>query len=203
MPPRKKPAPYPSFSGSLSLDPSSWRRGLVNPTVPGSEPGAIVEAYGDSPTNTLGYLYRLQNIDLALTQHLIVTVEIRVVDGTPVFHHTEDPNVGLPPNFRLIIGCYQTNPLGGPGSDQDGRWWSNPDHVELAPGVYQLDVPMDPARWSNINGQFGNTRVGLFDLYTSHSSGIGVTNGGGSSFGHGVYTTDGTAQMVITGLAVQ
>lgn len=81
------------------------------------------------------------------------------------------------------------------------RWWSNPRAITLAAGSGTISVPLEPEFWSSVNGAFGNrdraARNGFAQALLNVSR-LGLTFGGGCSFGHGVRVQGGTASFVLT-----
>lgn len=92
------------------------------------------------------------------------------------------------------------------GSGNYDRWWSNPRSFVLSEGEATIAVPLQPEFWSSVNGRFGNadsaTRYG-FATAILNVTRLGLTFGGGCSFGHGVSVQGGRAQFRLTGYAIQ
>lgn len=89
-------------------------------------------------------------------------------------------------------------------SGQDNRWWSS-YAIALTPGPFSLYVTMDPAFWSNVNGQVANSSTATLAAFQAAASSayiVGATNGGGCFYGHGINTSDATATLALTEYAV-
>lgn len=109
-----------------------------------------------------------------------------------------DTGCSTPPTVRFYFETKRQ--LGAETSFQadlyeDQLWWSNPVSISLAdvflagPAGATLSVKLDPANWSNLVGQFGNTLVGPyssdFRKAASSVSEIGLSFGSGCSFAFG------------------
>lgn len=69
-----------------------------------------------------------------------------------------------------------------------------------------IGVPLQPEHWSSVDGKFGNTdaetRFG-FEKALLNVTRLGVTFGGGCSFGHGIRVSGGTAKFTLTQYAIR
>jgi hypothetical protein len=102
-------------------------------------------------------------------------------EGTP------DNPCGTPASTRLYF-----NTANGPFAFTK-FWWSNPASAVLtAPGVGVVTANVDPAMWSDWNGQNGTTDVAAFNDAASNPDLIGLSFGGGCFFENGV-GVDGSA----------
>ena len=81
------------------------------------------------------------------------------------------------------------------------RWWSNQVSYNLKEGSVTLTVPIEPAFWSSVWGKIANqdsqTLEGFMSATRSMGQ-IGMTFGGGCSYGHGVSVSGGTARFTLT-----
>lgn len=163
------------------LTPTSW--GFTFPTDPGKA----------------GYL--LHNHTASITQQKLKIVgEVICSTPAPTFDFkTEASNTGTTPaNFRFLLWR-----KGRSTSNEFDRWWSNADCVYLAPGVFSLEAPLTPDKWSSALGKMGNldgASLAGFNAAKQYIGDIGITFGGGSFFGHGVrlVPNTGTANFVCT-----
>jgi hypothetical protein len=92
------------------------------------------------------------------------------------------------------------------GSGDYDRWWSNPIAFNLAPGSTTLTVPLTPGSWSSVNGQYGNASEAVrfsFEKALLNVTRLGMTFGGGCSFGHGINIQGGAATFALTELAIR
>ena len=171
------PQPYPlstNASNQLTLDfPSS---------------GAVNYLFTSSP-------------QLSIRGNLIVT--FRIDTTGPVMFNSLDPITSacvIPASVRPFIWA------NGNGSSDYDRWWSNPSSSPLRAGAATIGVPLSPEAWSSVNGKIGNanaeTKYGFAKALLNVSR-LGVTFGGGCSFGHGVNISGGQAQFVLTEFAIR
>lgn len=133
----------------------------------------------------------------------ILVVGRIVVTGHPQFHwETEPQNHGKgPATFRLFIQRQGDNLH----SDYF-RWWSNPASVVIQAGAFRMRVLLKPGQWSSVFGHRGDSSAAAragFAAALAHPVKIGMTFGGGDSFGHGVNVRGGTARMVVTRFTVE
>ena len=102
-----------------------------------------------------------------------------------------------PASTRLF---FQTD--NGGGFAYTHYWWSNPASQVLANGTWTVSAKLDPALWSDWNGQFGTTESAGFADAASNVTVIGLSFGGGCFFENGVGTTDGTGTFTLDSLTV-
>ncbi len=73
-------------------------------------------------------------------------------------------------------------------------------------GTTTIAVPLTPESWSSVNGRFGNAdseaRFG-FDKAILNVTRLGLTFGGGCSFGHGINVRGGRAEFFLTEYAIR
>src|SRR5947209_9604988 len=81
-------------------------------------------------------------------------------------------------------------------------WWSNPASVTLANGQFVLTATVEPAEWSDWNGQPGATQAAGFADAASNVTMIGFSFGGGCFFENGVGTTDGSGTFTLDSFQV-
>ena len=104
------------------------------------------------------------------------------------------------PSVRLFFEGNMTGPL-----DYADYWWSNPYSYTLASLVgdtVTLTVPIDPAKWSDWNGQMGTTVPDGFGAAAADVTSIGLSFGGGCFFANGVGVSSGSASFVLSSYAV-
>lgn len=92
------------------------------------------------------------------------------------------------------------------GSGPYDRWWSNPRAVTLAPGNGSLTVRLRPENWSSVNGRIGSVDAEArfaFEKALLNVTRLGITFGGGCSFGHGINISGGAATFVLTEFAIR
>lgn len=130
-----------------------------------------------------------------------ISMTFGVTGDNPVFDfHTAPNNTGsTPATVRFLIERRNDAALNQPAY----RWWSNPLSVPLAlGGPTTLLVPLTPEEWSDMDGQFGTAELAGFEDALENVGNIGMTFGGGSFFGHGVYLTAGSADFNLTAFEI-
>ena len=131
---------------------------------------------------------------------LAVTTRI-VTTGTPIFRLRQgpEPQCSNPPAARAWLAT--TDWTNGSLPDYEwNRWWSRDGYTVLGPGTTSIDVPLDPAGWSNVNGQLASSTPEAtthFWRVVNQGGRLGLVFGGGCSYGHGIYVTGGTAVFTI------
>lgn len=180
---------------SISMNPLDWNfKGIY---VKASQQHPIIDGTGwkfsFSPKH-IEYINTRKFDRLKLGQTLTMTFQV-VQSPDVVFEYGFGPgNMGLrPANVRFYIqyGLSLSN-------FANTRWWSNPvscDLVEAGDKV-TLSVGLNPGEWSNIWGHMGNEdakTIKGFNLALAKAGKIGITFGGGSFFGHGVWLSQGSA----------
>lgn len=187
----KEGTSFTPFLGHLNLTAATWDR-IVEGNAPRfSNAGGFLVApipASDRVKPSLNYLFSPANRDLAGARSLEIDIEI-VTTAAPVFLH--DGGAGLPASVRAFFWSHDLKDQG-----ESARWW-NHTPITLAPGASSISVSLDPAGWSNVNGKFGTDVPETFAAARAAMVALGLTLGGGSSFGHGVSVTGGTADLVV------
>ena len=115
------------------------------------------------------------------------------ISGAGAFTYYGEPDgCGSPANVRLF---FETSNAGG--FDYTHYWWSNPASAVLANGTWTVTATVDPAGWSDWNGQTGTTVPAGFAAAASNVTTIGLSFGGGCFFENGVGTTNGSGSFVL------
>lgn len=136
--------------------------------------------------------------------HQTVSITFRVSATEPPIYSSLDTGCNSSPaHFRLYLQRRDDD------MKSDGnRWWSNPAHYELGSHDNQtitVAVPLTPDQWSGLNGEFGHSSAQAqqwFQDTLSNLGRIGVTFGGGCSFGHGVNVSVGKARFTLIRFSV-
>jgi len=123
------------------------------------------------------------------------------VEGTATFQYYGQPDAcGAPANTRLY---FNTN---GPFA-YTNFWWSNPSSAVLtAPGTAVVTANVDPAMWSDWNGQFGTVdaeTTAAFEAAAADPDLVGLSFGGGCFFENGVGTSSGSATFKLISYTIQ
>lgn len=194
------PSAEPPTPLTVSLEQSQWQ------TI--SDPSPFPLANNDTAdlvfefpsTGSMHYLYTPSAL-AALRGTVVATV--RITTAGPVLFNSLDPVTGSCSIPAAVRPFFWANDNGNGAYD---RWWSNPRSFPLADGSATISVPLLPEYWSSVNGQFGNadsaTRFGFAKALLNVTR-LGLTFGGGCSFGHGINVRGGTAQFRLSGYAIQ
>lgn len=143
-------------------------------------------------------------VDVPYTQttpHQSITMKFKILTtGVPVFGSLDTGCGGYPAHVRLYFQR-QNDDMATDGY----RWWSNPVSYQLGSSnntLVTLTVPITPDKWSGLYGEFGSATPQAFQDAWQNVGRVGMTFGGGCSFGHGVSTV-GSAQFVLMSYAIQ
>lgn len=130
---------------------------------------------------------------------LVVTLQVSTT-GTVAFVPLDTTSCNLLPSARPFFWANDS------GNGNFDRWWSNPRAFALAAGGTTITVPLQPGNWSSVDGRFGNadaeTRFG-FEKALLNVTRLGLTFGGGCSFGHGIRVSGGTATFTLSEYAIR
>lgn len=121
-----------------------------------------------------------------------VTATFTVSGANAFTYYGEPDGCGTPANVRLY---FETSNAGG--FDYTHYWWSNPASAVLANGTVTVTAAIDPALWSDWNGQVGTIVPDQFAAAASNVTTIGLSFGGGCFFENGVGTTDGSGTFTL------
>ena len=194
------PSAEPPTPLTLSLQSGVWQAiGDPNPFPLTTTDAAHLEF--EFPTS--GSMNYLQTPSALAVLRGTVFVSLQVNTIGPVVFNSLDPiagSCGIPASVRPFLWA------NGTGNGPDDRWWSNPRSFPLAEGSATISVPLSPEFWSNVNGQFGNTDAATkyrFEKARLNVTRLGLTFGGGCSFGHGINVRGGRAQFRLTEYAVR
>lgn len=157
-------------------------------------------AFDFPSTGSINYLYTPSAL-AAIRGTLVAT--IRVITAGPVLFSSLDPvtaGCSIPPSVRPFFWANQN------GEGSYDRWWSNPRAFVLTEGTATIDVPLRPEFWSSVNGRIGNVDSSTrfqFEKALLNVTRLGLTFGGGCSFGHGIRVQGGAAQFRLTAFAIR
>jgi hypothetical protein len=124
----------------------------------------------------------------------IITVSVNIVGVDPQFTYLLDgcSSPGVPPTARVM---FQRN--GDDLIDENGRWWGYMDAIPLKVGMQTIVIPVTPSRWTNVYGKNGLVNEQGFATAVANPGRIGLTFGGGCSFGHGAWLARGTSRFTL------
>lgn len=95
-----------------------------------------------------------------------------------------DPNKGDPPNVRIMLRRDMNT--------DDGRWWpDDPWYTRLTGGIFTSIISMESGTWKNVQGKTSKERPAQFRAFLPDINSVGLTFGGGSSYGHGIQIPQG------------
>jgi hypothetical protein len=134
---------------------------------------------------------------------LLVTVEVQTT-GTPVFQLAQgpEPTCRTPPSTRPYLEAVGWTSM--PPGYSSMRWWSRQGLIPLgAAGVFSIEIPLTPDRWSGVSGQFATQDASSVSWFNQIVTGrvasrAGLVFGGGCSYGHGLYVSGGSATLTVT-----
>ena len=165
----------------------SWYQGSPHPK---NTTGGIYFDFPQSSTGSfVGYYTASQRLTLAPSNTLSMTFTLNTT-GSPVFNHMSEASNTCPNPSTVRPFFWGTGDV-----INDGRWWSNPVSYVLAGGTVTLTVPMTSDHWSGVYGMMANRDTSTeqsFLTALSTVNRIGMTFGGGCSFGHGINVISGT-----------
>jgi len=193
------PTSEPPTPLTLSLQPEVWQTFSDPVPYPLSNQGSGLEF--DFPSSgSVNYLFTPSPL-AKLRGTLVAT--IRMTTAGPVLFNSLDPvtaSCSIQPSVRPFFWANEN------GDGSYDRWWSNPRAFALTAGGTTIEVPLLAEFWSSVNGRIGNVDSSTrfqFDKALLNVTRLGLTFGGGCSFGHGIRVQGGAAQFLLTGFAVR
>jgi hypothetical protein len=191
-----EPSPTPV---TLALQSSAWETISDPQPYPLANQGAALTL--DFPASgSMHYLFTPS--PLTSVQGTLV-VSFTITTNGPVVFNSLDPlssQCTLPISVRPFFWANSN------GEGPYDRWWSNPRAFTLAAGSGTVTVPLRPENWSSVNGRFGNADIDTkfqFERALLNVTRLGLTFGGGCSFGHGINIRGGIASFALTDYRIQ
>jgi hypothetical protein len=192
-------------SAPVMADASNWKVGYYTPSLVGTLSFAQAKPGGGDSIATFNFTNQ-PNTALLVTTHgaykgstlgdltgKTISASFHISDARSAFTYYGQPDgCGTPASTRLF---FQTD--NGGGFAYTHYWWSNPASKVLANGPGTLVVNLDPAMWSDWNGQVGTTDPNGFAGAVANVTVIGFSFGGGCFFENGVGTTDGSGTFTL------
>jgi hypothetical protein len=187
----------PPTTLTVSLGSAGWQTiSDPQPFPLRNEGSALVFDFPSS--GSMHYLFAPSPLS-ALRGTLAVTLQVSTT-GPVTFDPLDTSFCNLPPSARPFLWANDN------GNGNFDRWWSNPRAYALAAGSTTISVPLQAGNWSSVDGRFGNadaeTRF-AFERALLNVTRLGLTFGGGCSFGHGIRVSGGTAKFVLTEYVVR
>ena len=189
---------------------SKWRVGYYTPSNPGtlsmsSTPqGGGIATFDFTNQNNTALLvtnhgaYKGQLLGDLTGRTITTTFSITGAGAFTYFGQgTADNPCATPASVRLFF----TTDNGG-GFAYTHYWWSNPESRVLANGLWTLTATVEPAEWSDWNGQTGTTEPAGFADAASNVTSIGFSFGGGCFFENGVGTSNGSGTFQLNTFGV-
>ncbi|HZW55251.1 MAG TPA: hypothetical protein VFF30_03095 [Nitrososphaerales archaeon] len=177
--------------------------------------GGVEFSMPNSTSSSPAYVnYLLNTYTTSLTESNTITAVINVVTSSSATTFVGNPDGGNPAvSFvRLFV---QSNLPNDHSSTCTGRgnvnnyWWADPASGSYTfgtggSGPVTLSIPLNPADWSNICGQFGTSNTAAFDSALANIKFIGLSFGSYYFFanGMGVDGTTGTATFQLVSYTI-
>jgi hypothetical protein len=190
------PSPTPA---TLTLQSSVWQTISEPQPFPLTNEGAAL-TFEFPASGSMNYLFTASPLK---TVSGTLSVAVRVTTAGPVVFNSLDPQTSactIPSSVRPFIWANDN------GDGDYDRWWSNARSFTLAAGTSTITVPLTADAWSSVNGKVGNADGATkfaFDKALLNVSRLGLTFGGGCSFGHGINVSGGTATFAVTDYAIR
>lgn len=117
-----------------------------------------------------------------------------------------DPSVTIHPTccaeFQSIGPTVYFQQKGDDWKTDGKRWWATFNSPSpIKPGEYHMDIPLDGA-WTSVSTMTAALNPQQFATAKINAERVGVTFGGGTGYGHGVYA-DGPARFVVTSFRIE
>lgn len=191
-----EPSPTPL---SVSLASSSWQTISDPQPFPLANQGTAL-TFDFPREGSMQYLFTPSAL---AAMHGTLVASFTITTSGPVIFNSLDPSSSTCTLAAAVRPFFWSN---GNGNGAFDRWWSNPRAFALAPGAATLTVALKPENWSSVNGKFGNadpdTRF-AFEKALLNVTRLGLTFGGGCSFGHGINISGGSASFSLAELAIR
>lgn len=143
--------------------------------------------------STDGVHYLVKNHSGSLSSGLELTFRIDASPDAVFDFHTNPNNTGDKPSSVSLYFQRVGDNLSYPFY----RWYAINLSQELKNGTYTVHASLDPSNWVSVYGVSGATAIGDFEAAKANVGAVGMTFGGGSFAGHGVFVPTGTATMTI------
>jgi hypothetical protein len=189
-----------ALSASADGAASKWKVGYYTPSTPGtlsmsaaSQGGLASLNFTDQPNTALLATSHgsFKGTLLGDLNASTLTATFDITGATGAFTYFGEGTPENPCSTPAGVRFYFATDNGG-GFAYTHYWWSNPESQVLANGHWTLTATVEPAEWSDWNGQNGATQTAGFADAASNVSLVGLSFGGGCFFENGVGTADGS-----------
>lgn len=198
--PSPAPVPVTPIVGSLPLAVSKWTSISTPNPFPWSNDAAGALAFTfPGQSGLMNYAYYKTGVKGSVSGAIAADISIRTMSGSPVWHFDLNQPAGCSTPPTVMIFVWSNDLLWG----EFDRWWAFADAYTLKNGDATVRAPKDPARWSSVYGKKGSEAPANFAAAFDNVSAIGMTFGGGCFYGHGVFTSDGSAEMKVRSVRVE
>ena len=187
----------PSTTLTLPLASSAWQTISDPQPFPLRNEGTSL-VFDFPSSGSMHYLFTPSPV-AAIRGTLVVSMQVTTSEGAR-FEPLDTSNCNLAPSVRPFLWANNN------GNGDFDRWWSNPQAYPLAAGTATLTVPLQAEHWSSVNGRFGHEDAATrfaFEKALLNVTRLGVTFGGGCSFGHGIRVSGGTAKFALAEYAIR
>ena len=183
---------------------SRWKVGYYTPSTPGT---LSMSAADQGGIGSLGFT-DVPNTALLVTDNgsfkgqllgdmsnKTITADFTIANASAFTYYGQgSPSnpCGTPANVRFYFATDN-----GGGFAYTHYWWSNPISQVLTNGTFTITANVEPAEWSDWNGQVGTSVPAGFADAASNVTLIGLSFGGGCFFENGVGTTDGNGTFTL------
>jgi hypothetical protein len=184
-------------SAPVMADASNWKVGYYTPSSVGTlsfanaKPGGGIASLDFTTQNNTALLvtthgaFKGESLGDIAGKTITATFDVSGLTGD--FTYFGEPSCGgTTANARFF---FQTD--NGGGFQFTHYWWSDAASTALANGTFTLTAKVEPAGWSDWNGQLGVDQAAGYMDAASNVKTIGLSFGGGCFFENGVGTTDG------------
>jgi len=178
---------------SAAVQPPAPSAYYYNPS--GNALGGPQSAPGNDFSFASGYLAKItEKQNNANINHQTITITGHVDPGTVVSDQPNGGDSSTPPGAPNMRVYFEGSGGGVSDGSPDGymgqHWWAHPDsavvYLNQRTGGFIMTVTVDPANWSDWNGQPASANQALFAGAATHVRNIGVSFGGGYFFENGV-----------------
>lgn len=163
---------YPDTCEGVTLDKNQGGCSFVFPEAPGHVNYLLTEV---NPDKVGGYL--------------TAQFDVELVSGRPEFVSLDETH-GLPPNVHVMFERKDDNMR-----SEFGRYWCQSMFVLGPIKNFAIVCALKPDLWTDVYGKSGREHLPRFNDAIKNIGKVGLTFGGGNSFGHGLYVKGGVVRF--------